>query len=559
MPGARLWTRAAHGLRLSHRLACQRGVSGAIVLRGPWGAVEMSYWKWAWGLAPLCAFGVAAVSLEQASVEQEVASRAARVAAREAGRIHVSVSGRDVLLGSDVELPAAVAQRLLAHAGEAYGVRRVVILRPEGEAGAPPIVDPFQFEIERAYDGMRVTGHAPGALVRDAVLAAVRTAAESGGLSGEVAVAWGLPAHVDFEVAARFAAVQAARLAHGRVTITGDQLSIAGKTADAAALKALLDALRPPLPGGLRLGAVSVQVAPPMMKPFIFVAERTEGGLALSGGVPAPETRSLLLDMAKEVAGAAVVDRVALASGAHEDFPTFAAFGLMQLSRLAKGRFVLTDTAFSLEGDAIDPAAHETITLALGAVPMGLVAGAVDIRQPPAPPPVLAPAPALPPVLAPAPPAPAQLEAVMEAPAPVTQPAPQAAAQAAPQAAAPACPAASAPATAVVLFASGRAKPSADATSLARDVAALARACAGAVIEVAGHTDAEGGRRRNLRLSYIRARAVARLLEAEGVPRAGIVVRSYAFDRPTASPERDADVRARNRRVEVTVRPGSPP
>lgn len=147
----------------------------------------------------------------------------------------------------------------------------------------------------------------------------------------------------------------------------------------------------------------------------------------------------------------------------------------------------------------------------------------------------------------------------MEAPAPVTQPAPQAAAQAAPQAAAPACPAASAPATAVVLFATGRAKPSADATSLARDVAALARACAGAVIEVAGHTDAEGGRRRNLRLSYIRARAVARLLEAEGVPRAGIVVRSYAFDRPTASPERDADVRARNRRVEVTVRPGSPP
>ena len=507
----------------------------------------MSYWKWAWGLAPLCAFGVAAVSLEQASVEQEVASRAARVAAREAGRIHVSVSGRDVLLSSDVALPGAVAQRLLAHAGEAPGVRRVVVSRSDGDGDAPPVVDPFQFEIERTYDGMRVTGHAPGALVRDAVLAAVRTAAESGGLSGEVDLAWGLPAHVDFEVAARFAAVQAARLAHGRVTITGDQLSISGKTADAAALKALFDALRPPLPGGLRLGAVSVQVAPPVMKPFIFVAERAEAGLSLSGGVPAPETRSLLLDMAKEVAGAAVLDRVALASGAHEDFPTFAAFGLMQLSRLAKGRFVLTDTSFALEGDAIDPAAHETIRLALGAVPMGMVAGAVDIRPPPA----AQSAPVLAPVLAPAPPPPAQLEATLEEPPP--------AASAAPQAAAPACPVEGAPPTAVVLFATGRAKPSADAASLARDVAALARACAGAVIEVAGHTDAEGGRRRNLRLSYVRARAVARLLEAEGVPRAGIVVRSYAYDRPTASPERDADVRARNRRVEVTVRPGSPP
>lgn len=491
----------------------------------------------------MCAFGVAAVSLEQASVEQEVALRAARVAAREAGRIQVTVAGRDVSLSSDVALPGAVAQRLLAQAGEAPGVRRVAISRPEGAIEAPPVVEPFLFEIERANDGLRVTGHAPGALVREAVLAAVRTAAEAGGLSGEVAVAWGLPAHVDFEIAARFAAVQAARLSQGRVTISGDQLSISGKTSDGAALKALLDAVRPPLPGGLRLGAVSVQVAPPVMKPFVFTAERAEGGLALSGGAPAPETRSLLLDMAKEIAGVGVVDRVALASGAHEDFSSFAAFGLMQLSRLASGRFVLTDSSFSLEGDARDVAAHDAIRLALGAVPMGLSVGAVDIRPP------LAAEPA--PALALSPPPVAPREATVQAPPPPASPAHEPSA--------PVCPAAGAPQTTVVFFPTGRATPPADAASVAREAAAFLSACPGAVVEIAGHTDAEGGRRRNLRLSHVRARAVARLLEAEGAPRARIIVRSHAYDRPAASPERDGGARAKNRRVEVTLRLGSPP
>jgi outer membrane protein OmpA-like peptidoglycan-associated protein len=71
-------------------------------------------------------------------------------------------------------------------------------------------------------------------------------------------------------------------------------------------------------------------------------------------------------------------------------------------------------------------------------------------------------------------------------------------------------------------------------------------------VRVEGHTDAVGERGWNLDLSQRRARAVLKLLVAEGVDAGRLEAVGYGFDRPVASNEVE-DGRAKNRRVEFTI------
>ncbi len=72
-------------------------------------------------------------------------------------------------------------------------------------------------------------------------------------------------------------------------------------------------------------------------------------------------------------------------------------------------------------------------------------------------------------------------------------------------------------------------------------------------ISVVGHTDTVGSRGHNDRLSRRRARAVARLLVAQGVRRSALDVTSHGKSNPLV-PTGDQVPEPRNRCVEVTVR-----
>jgi len=74
------------------------------------------------------------------------------------------------------------------------------------------------------------------------------------------------------------------------------------------------------------------------------------------------------------------------------------------------------------------------------------------------------------------------------------------------------------------------------------------------VIEVAGHTDSAGSREHNQALSERRAAAVAAFLEKRGVLKSRITTIGAGETRPVASND-NADGRARNRRVELTLSP----
>lgn len=110
-----------------------------------------------------------------------------------------------------------------------------------------------------------------------------------------------------------------------------------------------------------------------------------------------------------------------------------------------------------------------------------------------------------------------------------------------------------------VLFASDKAELLPAAQRRLSDVAkALNEANPEAQIVVEGHTDTKGSQSHNLELSARRAEAVRTYLVAQGVDANRIRSQGLGFSRPVA-PNKSAEGRANNRRVEIVVQPTGAP
>ena len=101
-----------------------------------------------------------------------------------------------------------------------------------------------------------------------------------------------------------------------------------------------------------------------------------------------------------------------------------------------------------------------------------------------------------------------------------------------------------------VNFASGRDELTPGSFAVLEDVARQLIAAPNVRIEVVGHTDATGGRTRNISLSLARAEAVRAYLVMQGVPSERVVARGFGPDQPIAN-NKTPTGRAANRRVEL--------
>lgn len=108
-----------------------------------------------------------------------------------------------------------------------------------------------------------------------------------------------------------------------------------------------------------------------------------------------------------------------------------------------------------------------------------------------------------------------------------------------------------------VLFASGEAEllPPAQAR-LGKVAKALLEKSPGSMIVVEGHTDTQGSAEFNLDLSERRAKSVRQFLISQGVPDDRIQAKGVGFAQPVA-PNKTAEGRANNRRVEIILQPRS--
>lgn len=101
-------------------------------------------------------------------------------------------------------------------------------------------------------------------------------------------------------------------------------------------------------------------------------------------------------------------------------------------------------------------------------------------------------------------------------------------------------------------FESSKAIIKADSMGLIDEIAKASKDCAGTVIEVAGHTDQQGGDAPNLRLSEERANAVVAALTERGVPKERLSPKGYGETKlldQASTPE----ALAKNRRIEFNV------
>jgi OmpA-OmpF porin, OOP family len=101
-------------------------------------------------------------------------------------------------------------------------------------------------------------------------------------------------------------------------------------------------------------------------------------------------------------------------------------------------------------------------------------------------------------------------------------------------------------------FGSGNAEITAYSMPVVEALAKAAKDCAGTAIEVAGHTDQQGGDAPNMKLSEARANAVLAALAERGVPKERMTAKGYGETKlldQSSSPE----ALAKNRRIEFTV------
>jgi len=94
-------------------------------------------------------------------------------------------------------------------------------------------------------------------------------------------------------------------------------------------------------------------------------------------------------------------------------------------------------------------------------------------------------------------------------------------------------------------------EPPAEAANVAATVAQQMQACGWSGLTVSGHADSSGSNAYNQALSERRARNVADLLAAKGVPAASLVVQAFGETRPAVQTG-DGAREPLNRRVEIT-------
>lgn len=388
------------------------------------------------------------------------------------------------------------------------------------QALAPALAKPFVLSMRR--EGAQVI--LEGAMAAEDEAAELGALAASLGLTADVSglvVADGAPAGVDRRAAARFALLQLARLAKGRVLIEDGALSLEGRPADRAGFAAVNLALKAaPLPGGATLKSVSL--AAPLVSPYRWFVERSPAGILIRGYVPGEEAGAAARAVVSAHFGTlALRDEQEIAAGAPEDFAAAVVAAVKQLYLLPQGRVTIEDRTLAVAGQVPSQAYANAVRGAVQRLAPAGFAVTHDIAAPP-----------------PAQPAQAQVQAQAAAPAAADTCMPKVREEMA---------------AGGIVFQFGRETLRPESLARLKRIAAILKACPQTRLTVEGHTDSAGVPAQNVDLSQRRAQAVVTLLIREGIAAERLLAAGIGATRPVA-PNDTAANRARNRRIEFVAR-----
>lgn len=269
---------------------------------------------------------------------------------------------------------ATISDATLAITGEARSsadydkVLAALKSAPVGAGGfkidiSPPRVSPYVFSASLRDGVIALSGHLPTEAMRKEVVAKAAAAGAGAAVSDATQLGAGAPTG-DFDAALAFAVGELGKFAQGRASISDGKVSIEGQgreNVEAATIEA--DA-KAHLPKGFEIARLDVVAGP--VSPYVFGAARADAEVTLTGFVPDEIARQRLVESARRhFFDATVVDRLAIAKGAPQNFSDAADRSLAALARLADGRLAISGANVSLTGAARHQNARAEIGTAL--------------------------------------------------------------------------------------------------------------------------------------------------------------------------------------------------
>lgn len=391
-----------------------------------------------------------------------------------------------------------------------------------------PKADKFQWAAEKSSSGtLSLSGMVPNPETRATLL-------EAAGSSVLPTLSYASGAPDNFESSALLGLQLLRNMASGKATLEGSAWTLTGTPASESARKSIEDDFAgqglAAAGWSMALGETSVTTA---VEPaaldleYAFSAVKSSNDdVIFSGQLPADPA----LRFFKAITNGNV-DAVSIAPGAPPDFIMQAEAGIRALLLLEEGALEFRAGKWSLSGAASDDTARVNALAALA--PAGRDAWTTDISLPAQPAPEPAPEPV-----------PEQVASAAAQPAPKVQGAPEMAACSTPLA--------DFSARNAILFRSGAAIITPQSAPALDELAANLNACPDTIVQVEGHTDADGDDQLNLALSVARAEAVISALVERGIK----AERLYALGFGETSPISDNDTaegKSLNRRIVVKI------
>jgi OOP family OmpA-OmpF porin len=251
-------------------------------------------------------------------------------------------------------------------------------------------------------------------------------------------------------------------------------------------------------------------VTPPRVSPYRFFAERSSGGLVMSGNVASAADRDAIFASAHRKFGAVEISGdIVFASGEPEGFVEAAGVVLQVLTRLVGGHVEIADKTVKVDGLVYQAGAIEDIADSLSnSLPPGftVVSNTIATRQEDQS------------VAA------AQCRDLLQT---VLQ-------------------------TGRIAFDGSKADISGDSVGVLDRVSASIARCPEAAIEVGAHSDSEGSSSRNRDRTQARAEAIVDFLVSAGIKRERLAAVGYGETKPVADNGTDQG-KAANRRIEFSV------
>lgn len=444
-------------------------------------------------------------------------------------------NGSELSLSGEAESFASYKAARAAFRSPPQGVRLA------GDKLVPPSTSPFAWKAKRAGGELVLSGFVPSEPVRGDLVARSKHLFPSLVVVDRMETAMGAPP--GWTKAALAALEQLARLSEGKADIKDRLVSLSGDAPDAATATEIVAALRAGAPAGFEVtdAVRHAREAVAAAGPYATTLAVGETGVELAGFAPSEAAHRVLLEaITRYWRTVFLTDRVRIAGGAREGWEACLLAGISGLARIGSGRLSLAEGRLELSGETEEAALLEELPVVLRATAGRFCE--TDLKL----------------AIAPGIDAPRAHREERDVGTPDSAQERTETAAIEPerrQAAVDQCQDALRQAVnrGVIHFARASADLDGSSRPTLDELARIAKSCPDVLIEIEGHTDAEGTPERNARLSRRRAEAVAEYLAEAGVDAQKLSAVGYGETRPVAPNDTPAN-RARNRRIEFAVR-----